>query len=182
MSSKPLTAQLWDMLDAATERFMSLPKEERDTPDALKAAGEARGLADAITVMVQPYLDEKNAAAKLAIKRYKAAQAGEDMPPTPGYMSAAEAQDAVRVRNETARAEAKDKGRKVQAGRGEALLPKQSGELSEEEKVSLANLGPSKVGQIQNGIKLEFGNKKLADLYEVTLNVINAIEREMNGT
>lgn len=178
-TGKPLTAKLWDLLDDATERFMGIPKEERDTPEALKAAGEARGLSDAVTVMVSPYLDEKNAAAKLAIKRLKAKQAGEDMPPTPGYMSSAEALDHVRIRNEEARAEAKSSAKKVMAGRAEAMAPTGSTELTEDEKVSMALLGAPKLGQIQNGIKLEFGNQKLADLYDVSINVINAIEREM---
>lgn len=179
--SKPLTAQLWDLLDDATERFMGIPKDERNTPEALKAAGEARGLADAVTVVVQPMLDEPNAAAKLAIKRMRARQAGEEMPPTPGYMSAEEARAHVRMRNERARAEAKAQARKNQAKAGESLLPNTGSTLSDEDiKVAIAQLGPTKVGQIQNGIKLEFGNEKLADLYDVSLDVITAIERDLN--
>lgn len=179
--SKPLTAQLWDLLDDATERFMGIPKDERNTPEALKAAGEARGLSNALTVMCSPYLDEPNAAAKLAIRRMKAKQAGEEMPPTPGYMSGEEARAHVRMRNEQARAEAKAQGRKTQAKVGESLLPNTGSNLSDEDvKVAIARLGPTKVGQIQNGIKLEFGNEKLADLYDVSLDVIMAIERELN--
>lgn len=180
MAGKPLTAKLWDLMDDATERFMGIPKEERDTPEALKAAGEARGLADALTVMCSPYLDEKNAAAKLAIKRMKAKQAGEDMPPTPGYMSGEEARALVRQRNEQTRAEVKAQGKKVMAERGEKLLPNTGDALSDEDiKVTIANLGAAKVNQIKNGIQLEFGNDKLADLYGVSLDVITAIEREM---
>lgn len=178
---KPLTAKLWDLMDNATERFMGIPKDQRDTPEALKAAGEARGLADALTVMCSPYLDEKNAAAKLAIKRLKAKQSDEEMPSTPGYMSSAEARDAARQRNEKARAEAKAKAGEVQSERGAAVVPKSSGELSDAEKQSITNLGPTKVAQIKNGISLDFGHQKLADLYDVTTNVIVALEREMDG-
>lgn len=179
--AKTLTAQLWDLLDDATERFMGIPKDERTTPEALKAAGEARGLSNALAVMVQPYLEDGTAVAKVAIKRMKARQAGEEMPPTHGYMSAEEARADVSMRHELSRAEAKTKARGTQAAKGEAILPRASGELTEDEKVKLAELGPSKVGQIQNGIRLDFGNQKLSDLYGVSLNIIVAIERELHG-
>lgn len=168
-----LTSQLWKLLDDATDRFMGIPKEERQTPDALKAAGEARGLSNAIHVMCQPHYEDGTAVAKLAIKRMKARQAGEDMPPTPGDMTDAEAQEAIKTKHEETKAKAAPAAKKAakKAAPGEEVLGATTTDLDKE----LASLSEQQVKQIKNGLRCGFEEAKLAEIYKVSAAAIQRV-------
>lgn len=169
--NKTLTGKLWELLDAATDRFMGIPKEERSTPDALKAAGEARGLSNAIHVMCQPHYEDGTAVAKLAIKRMKARQAGTEMPPTPGDMSDAEAHVALQQRNEETKAAAKAPAKKAAPAKSDPEPGAATTDLDKE----LASLSEQKIKQITNGLRVGFEAAKLAELYKVSTETIERV-------
>lgn len=171
-----LTSQLWKLLDEATDRFMGIPKEERQTPAALKAAGEARGLSNAIHVMCQPHYEDGTAVAKLAIKRMKARQAGEDMPPTPGDMDEAESAEAIKTKHEETKAKATNakKAEPKQAAPGAGPAAEQAGATTTDLDEELASLSEQQTKQIKNGLRCGFEAGKLAELYKVS---VAAIER-----
>lgn len=167
-----LTAKLWTELDASTDRFMGIPKEERQTPDALKAAGEARGLSKAIHIMCSPHYADSDAVAKLAVQRFRARAAGKDMPPTPGDMSDAESQVAIKVKHEETKAQAKAAPKKESAPEG--------GDSPDDDavKVEVAKLREQQVKQITNGLRCDFEPSKLAELFKVSEAAILHIKQD----
>lgn len=175
-----LTGELWALLDGATDRFMGIPKEDRQTPDALKAAGEARGLSNAIHVMCKPHYEDGTAVAKLAIKRMKARQAGEDMPPTPGDMSDAEAQQATVAKHEETKAKAKVAPKEQQARPAEEAAPSGTPAAVDDDavRVEVAGLREQQVKQITNGLRCDFEPSKLAELFKVSQDAILYIKKD----
>lgn len=170
-----LTAQLWELLDDATDRFMGIPKDQRQTPEALKAAGEARGLSNAIHVMCQPHYEDGTAVAKLAIKRMKARQAGTEMPATPGDMTDAESQEAIKVKHEET---------KAKAAPAKKAAPKKAAPQKQEDEglpaaskvdVEYASLSEQQIKQISNGLRCNFEASKLAELYKVSVETIERV-------
>lgn len=167
-----LTAKLWTELDASTERFMGIPKEERQTPDALKAAGEARGLSKAIHIMCSPHYADSDAVAKLAVQRFRARTAGKEMPPTPGDMSDAEAQQATVAKHEETKAKAKVDTKKESAPGGEDAPSEDA------VRIEVAKLREQQVKQITNGLRCDFEPSKLAELFKVSEAAILHIKQD----
>ncbi len=80
---KSIAEKLWDRLDEVTA-FLMQDKESGDYA-MLIYKGEARGLAQALVLMCQPYYADERAVSKQALKRWKM-KAGEiEHEPTPGY-------------------------------------------------------------------------------------------------
>lgn len=174
-AGKTLTSQLWELLDDSTNRFMGIPKEDRQTPDALKAAGEARGLSKAIHVMCQPHYEDSTAVAKHAVKRFKASVAGEDMPPTPGDMTIEEAQVATVAKNEETKAKAAvARSAPTKAATPTGAAAEESGTESDV-TIEMAKLNESQVKQIANGLSCDFEPSKLAELYKVSTETVEHI-------
>lgn len=175
-----LTAKLWAELDASTDRFMGVPKEERQTPDALKAAGEARGLSKAIHIMCSPHYEDSTAVAKHAIKRFKAREAGQDMPSTPGDMSDAEAQQATVAKHEEVKAKAKAAPKKQKAEPAKEAAPESAPATQDDDaiRVEVAGLREQQIKQITNGLRCDFQPSKLADLFKVSEDAIMYIKRD----
>lgn len=167
-----LTAKLWTELDASTDRFMGIPKEERQTPDALKAAGEARGLSKAIHIMCIPHYDSSDAVAKLAVQRFKARQAGQEMPPTPGNMSDAEAQQAIVAKHEETKAKAKVATKKESAPEGKGSPD------DDAVRIEVAKLREQQIKQITNGLRCDFEPSKLAELFKVSEAAILRVKQD----
>lgn len=169
-----LIAKLWELLDEATDNFMGIPKDERTTPAALKAAGEARGLSKAIHVMCQPHYEDSTAVAKLAIKRMKQRKAGEEVPPAAGEMDEATSQAAVVTKHDETKAKpVPKKAAPKKAGPATASEvvdepAEQAGGASDAVRKEAASLSEQQIKQIANGIRCGFEPDKLAELYSVS--------------
>lgn len=75
---EPLIFKLWQMLDEKVAFFMGPTDAIQDAEKVAKLKSEARGMAEAIAVLMQPFVKSADEVVKHAVKRYKAKQAGED--------------------------------------------------------------------------------------------------------
>lgn len=72
-AGEALLQRTWDLLDSKMDTIKTDPSNEA----VLQAKNEARGIAEALAILMQPFLTDATEIARHAAKRWKAKQAGE---------------------------------------------------------------------------------------------------------
>ena len=171
--------RLWVHLDEFTEGIMVKIKEKKET-DALQwgeaderaldqAKFNARGLAIAVYELGHPGYESPDAVVKLAAARYKAKQAGEEMPPTVGIDGHNPHLDKARSKAMTAEAKASASTPAAIATVEESptglIITKKGGKV----------LAPGEIDQLKLGLKNGLDKGTLAQVYKITLDDIEKI-------
>lgn len=189
-SMASITTKIWEHLDAATVVVMEgKPADNADPSDwekFYKAQGNARGLSMAIFELTTPEFEDSTAVVKHAVKRYKAAKAGEELPPTPGINTGTNSPHLNRERDSQTRKTAQAAARKAPADAvstgptagqtSTATIPPAAS--VKQQMVNTGMIPPDKRALVENGLAAGFPKEKLVMLTKLTMDQVLAIEAE----
>ena len=159
--------KIWKYLDNATGYVMDNvgTKDSMNLEELVKfneARGNARGLSVALYELSVPGYPDSTAVAKHAVARYRAREAGTELPPTVGIEGYNPHLDVARSKQETATvksAPAKKKSKSV------------GNQLTDEQKIA-----------VTGGIKADLPLDTLAKVYKVDVAVVEALAAEIKNS
>lgn len=176
-----LVQQIWHKLDEVMEQALTWngpgKKKEIEDPhaewmndrfDYLTKTSVGRGLAEALVIMCQPAFENSDQVVKLAVARYKAKSAGEDMPETPGFTGSGQTGDSLRVMGQGKEAD-------IQTTPSiptptPSPVPTPAGPKKKKSKLS-----DTAIAAIKKGIANGFDAETFADMYGVSVAEVKAV-------
>ncbi|ANA87309.1 hypothetical protein SEA_GIBBLES_72 [Gordonia phage Gibbles] len=131
-----------------------------------------RGLAEALVIICTPAFENSDQVVRLAVKRYKAKVAGEELPDTPGFMGPGQTGDSLRLAGQGTEAN-------VQSGVAPSVstetpsptpAPTQPGPKKKKSK-----LNETAIASIKKGLANGFDAETFAEMYNVSIDEIKAL-------
>lgn len=195
-----LVQQIWHKLDEVMETAITwqdhgkLPREQvsdkwfssvdeikwlTDKIEYVTKTSIGRGLAESLVIMCTPAFETSDQVVALAVKRYQAKLAGEEMPATPGFMGPSQTGDALRLAG----------GRTVtntgspetinppQPSPGEKATPTPSATPTQigPDKSKLPKLSDKAIAAIKKGMAAGFDASMFSTMYGITEDQVKEI-------